>query len=310
MKPLIFAVAVLALLTGNRSAYSQPAGNKPTADAGAFLVLPETTSPDGRYAVAWALPTRPELWQQAVSYVRDGGEAGPLDDVGVDDAENYIVDVAAQKIVARLGSFYSPLPATSRDSFEAVWVPESDLVIVNHRHRSASMELSAVEPAGGRVVDLKPMLGPAVLKFFGSRLKKAGVAVDDVMISYSYLEHLGGAKFSVHADGSVEGEGEWNGDGALVHFTVAPPDVNVLEVRAPNAKAGEVPGSSEHELARADRHLNRAYTALRARLDESEAEALKLEQRDWLKKRDKVTSAAERAEFVAERAKELDARKR
>ena len=83
---------------------------------GPFLVLPDTTSPDGHYAVAWGLPKHPEIWTEVLRWEREhrpskeGAEEDSKQaenvfekvDSVAEDVENYLVDLREGKIIHAL----------------------------------------------------------------------------------------------------------------------------------------------------------------------------------------------------------------
>lgn len=318
----IVACSLAAPLTTGAAEPSSMAG------AASFVVLPETTSPDGRYAVAWGLPKHPEIWktvQQGFAEPSQASEAFYAKVAqAVEASENYLVDLRAKEIVQKLSSNYWHLEdryqvddASQRDTFEAAWSPTSDLVITSHTHRWVTLSVAAarIDPTGTvSVVNLEPVLKPAALKWCDRSMKKARLSADSVFIVFSGVQHREGGKFSVTASGSQGGEGEWNADSALIDFTLEPSEkglvAKVSDVRGTDDGTRETAGNSEDALAKADADLNRAYSALRKTLGATEAETLKEEQRAWLKKRDKIKDPGAQAEFVAERVKELEAQKR
>ena len=297
-------------------------------DAESFVVVPETTSPDGRYAIAWGLPKHPEIWR-SVKQVADGSAKGAAAVYAklapvVEDSENYVVDLRAKKIVQKLSSNYWHVEdryevdeASQRDTFEAAWSPTSDVVVASHTHRWVTLSLAAVRigaAGGAAMVDLEPVLEPAALKLFEKSMKKARLSADSVFTVFSGVQHREGLSFSVEASGSQGSDGEWSVGPARIDFALEPSEkglvAKVSAVQADDDAPAEGSGASEDALAKADADLNRAYSTLRSKLSAKDADALKVEQRAWLKKRDKISDASARAEFVAERAKELEARAR
>ena len=304
-------------------------GAEPDQSDGAdsFVVVPETTSPDGRYAIAWGLPKHPEIWRDVKQVAGSSAKSAEaiyakLSRV-VEDAENYVVDLRAKKIVQKLNSNYWHVEdrslvdeASQRDTFETAWSKAGDVVVTTHTHRWVTLSVAAVRIEAGKaaMVDLEPVLKPAALKSFDQSIKKARLSAESVFTVFSGVQHRHGLEFSVDASGSQGSEGDWNAGPVAIEFALEPMDkrlaAKVSSVGAADDGAAKTAGASENALAEADGDLNRAYSALRSKLSAKQAEALKLEQREWLKKRDKIKDDTARAEFVAERAKELESRAR
>jgi hypothetical protein len=97
----------------------------------AFFVFDETTSPNGRYGFAWGLPEKYTVnWDE----VRKG-TTDPLDALGdfSEDVENYLVDVKAERILAKLRSAQAwRLPAGAHGNhrdLQVRWSSESDVAV-------------------------------------------------------------------------------------------------------------------------------------------------------------------------------------
>ena len=129
-----------------------------------FIVLPETQSPDGRFAVGWGLPKHPEIWNKTRESKKD--QAGALiADVGQfeDDVENYIVDLRATQVLGKLGSHYWWVAEVrpNRHQLDVVWSAASDLVLVNYTFRWDCRAFEAVRISEGKTgarLDLKKAL--------------------------------------------------------------------------------------------------------------------------------------------------------
>lgn len=286
-----------------------------------------TESPDGRYAVAWGLPKHPGIWAEICRSFRDQAQRKFEDDekieVPKDDVENYIVDLREKKVVERLHSHHElvgnywhlPHLRPNRHDLEVVWSRAGDIVIVNHTFRWDCVTFCAVRISNGRAVgrqDLFQVFDRLLDDRFAKSLRKSGFSKEVVFYVFSDIEQLQGMKYSTYVDAVVPSKDDdgW-GEDVVIHFTLNPSGksglaVKVLNVHAP--KAGENPGTAEHALAKADRQLNAAYSALHAKLDTAAKAALKLEQREWRVRRDRIEDPFERAKFVEARAKELEVR--
>jgi hypothetical protein len=297
-----------------------------------WLVFEGTESPDGRYAVAWGLPKHPEVWAEICRSFREQAQRKFEDDekiaVPEDDVENYIVDLQEKKVLERLTSNHELVPnywrlphlSPNRHDLEVVWSRASDVVLVNHAFRWDSVTFCAVRVSNGKagsVVDLHKGFGPALRNQMAKSFPRGAMfSKNDLALLFEDAEQLQGSKFSVHATAvnPAKGENSWSGD-AVIHFTLTPLreselTLKLLDLHKPRKKAGEVPGTEEHALAKAERHLNTAYSALRLRVDANAREALRQEEREWLEQREKIVDAFKRAEFVEARAQELEKRAR
>lgn len=109
----------------------------PRGDA-TYIVLPETKSPDGRFAVAWSVRKHPDLLAKARDATAE--DAGSLlSDIGVmeDDIVNQVVDLQSGKVLATLTTRYWEVGELrpNRHHLDVVWSHENDVVLVNHTFR-------------------------------------------------------------------------------------------------------------------------------------------------------------------------------
>jgi hypothetical protein len=134
----------------------------------------------------------------------------------------------------------------------------------------------------GAMVDLHKGLGPALRNQVAKSFPRgAAFSKNDLALLFDDVEQLDGSKFSVHAAAvnPAKGEAFWGGE-AVIHFTLTPSGdsaltLKILNLHEPTKKAGEVPGTEEHALAKAERHLKTAFSALRLRADANAREALR-----------------------------------
>jgi hypothetical protein len=335
-RPLRLAPLSFSILLCLATFLVAPAGMAlPDAGAGRdepWLVFEGTESPDGRYAVAWGLPKHPEVWAEICRSFREQDQRKFEDDekiaVPEDDVENYIVDLQEKKVLERLTSNHELVPnywqlphlSPNRHGLELVWSRAGDVILVNHAFRWDSVTFCAVRVSNGKagsVVDLHKGLGPALRNQMAKSFPRgAAFSRNDLALLFDDVEQLDGSKFSVHAAAvnPAKGEAFWNGE-TVIHFTLTPSGASaltlkILDLHEPRKKAGEVPGTEEHALAKAERHLNTAYSALRLNMDAEAREALRQEEREWLKQRDKIGDEFQRAEFAETRAQELEKRAR
>ncbi len=240
-------------------------------EIGPFLVLPDTTSPDGHYAVAWGLPKHPEIWADLRHWERDHPpseertepDSKQAKDIFAkvasvaEDVENYLVDLREGKIIHTLACPRAPgVPSDrslepdyyivagirpNRHSLEVVWSKTGDLVLVNHSYRWDCVSFCAValiDGRPGRELDLNKQLGDAVRTFVVKSSPGLSDSKSDLNVAFSDLKQNSDTKFSVHAETSLGKK--WAGDGADIEFTLTPSSkvttAKVLTIRAPSAK--------------------------------------------------------------------------
>jgi hypothetical protein len=194
-----------------------------------FIVLSETQSPDGRFAVGWGLPKHPEIWNKAREIKEDEAEA-LIADVGVfeEDVENYVVDLHSTKVLGKLGSHYwataGLLP--NRHGLDIVWSATSDLVVVNHTFRWDCRAFEAVRISEGKTgarLDLKKALDAKLRRHFKKDLPRgSGISPHDLAISFSEPALISGETFKavVEAIFPTKKTG-WSGQ-AEIRFSLTP----------------------------------------------------------------------------------------
>ena len=194
-----------------------------------YIVLPETQSPDGRFAVGWGLPKHPEIWNKAREIKEDQAEA-LIADVGEfeQDVENYVVDLRAAQVVSKLGSHYWWVAEVrpNRHQLDVIWSPDGDLVLVNHTFRWDCRAFEAVrisERKIGARLDLKKALDAKLRQHFKKYLPRgSGITMRDLAISFSEPVLVSGETFTttVEAVFPTKGEG-WSGQ-AEIRFALKP----------------------------------------------------------------------------------------
>ncbi len=237
---------------------------------GPFLVLADTTSPDGHYAVAWGLPKHPEIWAEVRRWERehppskeraeqDSKQAEDVfEKVGsvAEDVENYLVDLREGKIIHTLATRRTPgvldrslepdyyVAADirpNRHGLEVVWSATGDLVLVNHTYRWDCVSFCAVSLIDGRPgheLDLNKQLGDAARTFVVKSSPNLSGSKSDLNVAFSDLKQNSDTKFSVHAETGLGKK--WAGDGADIEFTLTTSSkattAKVLAIRAPGTK--------------------------------------------------------------------------
>lgn len=191
---------------------------------GSFIVLPETQSPDGRFAVAWGLPKHLEIWNKARESKEDQAES-LIAEVGEfeEDVENYVVDLRATQVLGKLGSHYwqAAQVRPNRHHLDVVWSAASELVLVNHTFRWDCRAFEAVRISEGKTgarLDLKKALDPKLRQHFKKALPPgSGITMRDLAISFSEPALVSGETFKalVEAEYPSKGENAWSGQAEI-----------------------------------------------------------------------------------------------
>lgn len=189
-----------------------------------FIVLRDTQSPDGRFAIGWGFPKHPEIWKRAGEVKQDEAESF-ITDVGQfeEDVENYVVDLRASRALATLRSHYWEAPELhpNRHSLEVVWSAASDLVLVNHTYRWDCRAFQAVRISDGKAgapFDLKKALDAPLRQHFKKAMpRRAHFTAGVLAISFSEPAVISGETFKVHADAEypTKGDDAWSGEADL-----------------------------------------------------------------------------------------------
>ena len=260
----VFALFIFAATIGHSEI-------KAPNQAGPFLVLADTTSPDGHYAVGWGSPKHPAIWAEVRQWERDH----PLSEERTEqdskqaknifekvasvaeDVENYLVDLREGKIIHTLAGPRTPGAPSDRSlkpdyyvvagispnrhDLEVVWSKAGDLVLVNHTYRWDCVIFCAASTIDGRPgheLDLNKQLGEAVRTFVAKSSADFRGSKSDLNVAFSGLKQNSDTRFSVHAE-AVMGR-EWASDGADIEFTLTTSSkgtkAKVLAIRAPGAK--------------------------------------------------------------------------
>lgn len=208
-----------------------------------FIVLPETQSPDGRFAVGWGLPKHPEIWNKARPITTDQAESFIVE-VGQfeEDVENYIVDLRATQVLGKLGSHYYATAEfrPNRHHLDVVWTAASDLVVVNHTFRWEGRAFEAVRIGEGKIgarLDLKKALDAKLQQHFKKALPRGSrIKASDLAISFSEPALVSGQTFAaiVEAIFPTKGDG-WSGQ-AEIRFALTPSKGSGIAFKVVNLK--------------------------------------------------------------------------
>jgi hypothetical protein len=203
-----------------------------------FIVLPETQSPDGRFAVGWGLPKHPEIWNKARQITKDQAES-LIADVGQfeEDVENYVVDLRAAQVVAKLGSHYWATAELrpNRHDLDVVWSAASDLVLVNHTYRWDCRAFEAVRIREGKTgarLDLKKALDAKLRQHFKKALPRgSGITMRVLAISFSEPALVFGETFKATVEAEFPSkEDGWSGQ-AEIRFALKPSKESELTLK-------------------------------------------------------------------------------
>jgi hypothetical protein len=195
-----------------------------------FIVLPETQSPDSRFAVGWGLPKHPEIWNKARQATSEQAES-LIGDISLieEDVENYLVDLRAAQVVSKLGSHYYLVGdfRPNRHHLDVVWSAASDLVLVNHTFRWDCRAFEAVRISEGKPgarLDLKKTLNAKLQQHFKKGLPRgSAIKANDLAISFAEATLVSGQTFktTVEAEFPTKGENAWSGQ-AEIRFALSP----------------------------------------------------------------------------------------
>ncbi len=203
------------------SGLSAPPNTEPERS---YLVIDETTSPNGRYAVVWTLPEGPQIdWEKFRSGERNSDYLPDLDNPkSAIKVEDDLIELESGRKLVGVASGYWALPEGDHgpglkfspdDEFlEVAWSAESKFVLVLHRVRSGSegASLRAFQVEGGAVVGQlecgHDLAGPARAQLKKLHRHEYERSQNDLDLRFSEVKSLGGSKFSLRAIAKVENE--------------------------------------------------------------------------------------------------------
>lgn len=190
------------------SASTAPASGRP------YLVIPETTSPDGQYAVVWALPKGPQIdWEKFRTGERKSDELPSFADPK-SEIEDNLIELKSGRKLATVSSGYWALPEgdyssgleyrTNEEWMEVAWSPQSDFVLVLHHLRTGPAwgSLRGFQIEAGVVVsqlECGPDLEAALVAHLKKRHRQEYErGKDHLGPRFNDVKSLGGLKFSVN----------------------------------------------------------------------------------------------------------------
>jgi hypothetical protein len=187
-----------------------------------YLVISETTSPNGDYAVAWTLPKGPQIdWEKFRSGERSSDYLPDLDNHKSDiEVEDNLIELKSGRKLATVATGYWALPKSGISSglklqsaeefMEVAWSAQSDVVLVLHRLRSGPEwgSLRGVQLKDGAIVsqlesgdDLEAAVRSHLKKFYRQEYERGK---DHLNLRISDVKSLGGSKFSLRAIANLE----------------------------------------------------------------------------------------------------------
>ena len=136
-----------------------------TSAAGPFVILENSSSPDGRYAFAWGAPDKYKIDWAALSRGETRAVPNPAD-FG-DAVENYLVDLEAGKILAKVpGARAWRLPDGSHSNhrdLQVAWSPNGEFAVAIYslKWQYKSFQAFRITPAGVATLEIGKKLETA-----------------------------------------------------------------------------------------------------------------------------------------------------
>jgi hypothetical protein len=268
---------------------------------GQFKRFPETISPDGAYVLAWAPTADPP--QNTAELTEVPYEDQAFDGGQPEDVDNYLVDVAAHKIVATIPAFSyfsGPKWHKHRADLKIGWSPDARSALAIEDDRWRSDTVLWIEPATREIVDVLEQLKEAFLSVLR---KKEPKLADSVMISFNEPVISADGLLIVKASGAIPKNEETAAYRLKFKVTGAGEKV---QLHLQNARViKEAPATSTYDP---EAELNEVYPRLRAKLTEARRAALRDEQTRWLKLREEITDGDCKTTFTNHRIAELRVR--
>lgn len=197
-----------------------------------WLVIPGTTSPSGRYAIAWTLPNGPQIGWEKFRAGERGSDYLPSFEKPADQIVDQLIELDSGRSVVAVASGYWALPEGGPgpkfhpdDEFmEVAWSAQSDFVVVLHRLRSGSAwgSLRAVRIADGAMagrLENGAELEAAVRAHLKNYPHGNARNKDQLELRFDDVKSLGGARFSLNAVAALTNEkGNRSYKGSTVRF--------------------------------------------------------------------------------------------
>jgi uncharacterized protein YecT (DUF1311 family) len=300
---------------GNSAEEAQPA--LPVVELGSRKaeVVAGTGSPDGRLALAWTL--RPSKDAEPVDWNLLGTDREKFRDTYGDD-RNYFVEIllvdykSNKNVVAlKLAESWS-LPGYEHESLVARWGPPDKsgrrFVIVNCDRKWSPQDVILLSVGGDSVSQrsLLKSLDQTVQKFVAQQNKgRRAPPAKDYTIEYPIfgLPEIGQRKgfadpttLWLPFEALIPKSEETPGYSGVLHLKLGyTPDGPTATTEGAPIKEPEKPEeavSYDARFVEADRQLNEAYSALRAKFSPKQRDQLKEQQRAWINRRNEAAQVA------------------
>jgi hypothetical protein len=214
-----------------------------------YLVIEETTSPNGLFAVAWTLSKGPQIdWEKFRSGERGSDSLPDLDNPQSDiEVEDNLIELESGRKLATVATGYWALPRgdtssgqtfqSAEEFMEVAWSAQSDFVLVLHRLHSGPEwgSLRGVQLKDGAVVSQLES-GDGLEAAVRSHLKKVyrqeyERGKDHLNLRISEVKSLGGSKFSLRATANLESkDGNRSYRGSIIKFELRAGEIGKLSL--------------------------------------------------------------------------------
>jgi len=291
---VVFVPLCFVLLAGEGVVVGADDSRRPWDGQPGFCRISGTTSPEGRYVFIWEpAGLSPEIRATLTEWAPDL-------DINCEKTsfEDFLYDNTRRRVVADLSQFdYFEGQGwrKNRGELYVAWTDDSRKVLAVFQERWDDQGIVWIDPATGRITDLKDVMEEAYLRGLRQRGKETG----GEMIQFSEPAILPGNILVVDGNSGHMKEGPYLRYRLTLRltFTGDRPHLELLKVRK----------CEDRSTMDYDPDLNAFYKRLRARLDENGRAALKKEEEEWIRFRDSQPANA-RDQLTQRRAVELRAR--
>lgn len=277
---------------------------------GHFKRFPTTVTNDGAYVLAWGLNQDPAGDVASKTEIQWDGPENI--DIGEADAADYLVDVAAGKIVATIPDF-GYFDGKNRYDLDVGWSPDNRGGVAIYDGRYDTEAIAWINPADHKVSDVWPQIEKAIRRVVA---KKKGKWLSEENLHV--LEPVFARPRKLIVDASVGNFSSKTNDlkeySLRVTFDVKgsldAPQLELVGAKS-TSNVDDVNDKLKTIGIDVEAQLNDAYRELTATLKPADREALNQEQVKWLSMRDHLTAAAKtdeeaiRKEFTGDRILEL-----
>lgn len=276
---------------------------------GGFIRLPETVSPDGNYCLAWGVRDKPGSDLRNMEEVPYDGELEYEANV-----EDFVVDVRRQKVVVTIPEFGYFADAKVRQNHHQLsvgWSLDSRFVIAIDDGRYGCDAVALVDVGQRKVVSIMKTLDAVLRDTVRQRHgKKAESERTYVVFDRPVFQSGAVLLLDCTLSGFVSKfEEERESFSYRMKFDVSEgsgaPKLRPIASRTLSDKEKD---SSNFDDSKVEAELNKAYGALRSKLDAAGKEKLKSEELLWLKLREGMPTEDKKADFTRRRITELRGR--